>query len=221
MTHSLHRRGCVESLKNDFVLLVTPAVGINHTDAGPKLWRILDIVTDVGPINIGSYETGTIYTGVTVDEIKANMPETPRVRCAFSGKEKMQEVLRRVKEEDAGLSITVSGLIDEVLDMADKLDIKPHSVNYSLGIFGRTDLLPAEEVLEFVTMCGHGMISRHLVAKLIEDVRRGKKTINQAAVLMAQPCVCGIFNTERAEELLRKYTSVEKNGVEENKCCSQ
>lgn len=209
MTHSLHRRGCVESLKNDYVILVTPAVGINHEDAGPKLWRILDIITEVGPVNIGSYETGTIYTGATVDEIKANMPETPRVRCAFSSKEKMLEVLRRIKEEDLGLSVTVSGLIDEVLDMSNQLGIKPHSINYSLGVFGRTDLLPAEEILEFVTMCGHGMISQHLVVKLIEDVRRGKKTIKQAATLMAQPCVCGIFNTDRAEELLRKFTRVE------------
>jgi len=209
MTHSLHRRGCVESLKNDYVILVTPAVGINHEDAGPKLWRILDIITEVGPVNIGSYETGTIYTGATVEEIKANMPETPRVRCAFSSKEKMLEVLRRIKEEDLGLSVTVSGLIDEVLDMSNQLGIKPHSINYSLGVFGRTDLLPAEEILEFVTMCGHGMISQHLVVKLIEDVRRGKKTIKQAATLMAQPCVCGIFNTDRAEELLRKFTRVE------------
>ncbi|MEW6662513.1 MAG: hypothetical protein ACOY9Y_13980 [Bacillota bacterium] len=209
MTHSLHRRGCVESLKNDFVLLVTPAVGINHRDAGPKLRQILDIITEVGPINIGSYETGTIYTGVTIEEIKASMPETPRVRCAFSSKEKLLEVLRRIKEEDFGLSVTVSGLIEEVLDMADKLNLKPHSINYSLGIFGRTDLLPAEEVLEFVTMCGHGMISQYLVVKLIEDVRRGKKTVKQAATIMAQPCVCGIFNTERAEELLQKYVRAE------------
>lgn len=205
MTHSLHRRGCVESLKDDFVILVTPAVGINHQDAGPKLWKILDIITEVGPANIGSYETGTIYTGVTIDDIKANMPETPRVRCTFSSKEKMLEVLRRVKEADLGLSITVSGLNDDVLDMAKELGIKPHSINYSLGIFGRTDLLPAEEVLEYITMCGHGMISRNLVIKLIEDVRRGRKTVKEAAIQMAQPCVCGIFNPDRAEKLLRKY----------------
>jgi hypothetical protein len=203
----------VESLKNDFVILVTPAVGINHQDAGPKLRRILDIITEVGPINLGSYETGTIYTGVTVEEIKASMPETPRVRCAFSSKEKILEVVRRIKEEDFGLSVTVSGLNEEVLDIAKQLGIKPHSINYSLGIFGRTDLLPAEEVLEFVTMCGHGMISQHLVVKLIEDVRRGKKSIKEAAILMAQPCVCGIFNTERAEELLKKYVRAEDHSA--------
>ena len=97
MSHSLHRRGSICSLKDDFVILVTPAVGINHEGSGPKLWKVLDIITEIGPNNIGSYETGTIYSGVTIEEIRNSMPETPRVRCCFDSKEKMFEVLRRIK----------------------------------------------------------------------------------------------------------------------------
>ena len=205
MTHSLHRRGSACSLKDDFVILVTPAVNINHKDSGEKLWKILDIITEIGPNNIGSYETGTIYTGITIEDIRANMPETPRVRCCFDSKEKMHEVIRRIKEEDLGLSITVSGLNDEVLDICKDLDIKPHSVNYSLGVRGATELLPPEEVLELLTMCGHGMISKDLVKKAIDEVKRGKKTPYDAAVMVAQPCVCGIFNVSRAERLLSRY----------------
>lgn len=207
MSHSLHRRGCKESLKDDFVILITPSVGINHENSGPMLWKILDIITDVGPNNIGSYETGTIYTGVTIEQIKESMPETPRVRCCFDSKEKMFEVLKRIKELDAGLSVTISGINEDVLEMANKLDIKAHSINYSLGIFGRTELLPPEEVMEFITMCGHGMISKDLVIKTINDVRKGKKTLRDAAKIIAQPCVCGIFNVDRAEKLLSKYVS--------------
>jgi predicted transcriptional regulator len=207
MSHSLHRRGCKESLKDDFVILITPSVGINHENSGPMLWKILDIITDVGPNNIGSYETGTIYTGVTIEQIKESMPETPRVRCCFDSKEKMLEVLKRIKELDAGLSVTISGINEDVLEMANKLDIKAHSINYSLGIFGRTELLPPEEVMEFITMCGHGMISKDLVIKTINDVRKGKKTLRDAAKIIAQPCVCGIFNVDRAEKLLSKYVS--------------
>lgn len=209
MSHSLHRRGCNESLKDDFVILITPSVGINHENSGPMLWKILDIITDVRPNNIGSYETGTIYTGVTIEQIKESMPETPRVRCCFDSKEKMFEVLKRIKELDAGLSVTVSGINEDVLEMANKLDIKAHSINYSLGIFGRTELLPPEEVMEFITMCGHGMISKDLVIKTINDVRKGKKTLKDAAKIIAQPCVCGIFNVDRAEKLLQKYVSRE------------
>lgn len=205
MSHSLHRRGSACSLKDDFVILVTPAVNINHKDSGPKLWKMLDIVTEVGPNNIGSYETGTIYTGVTIDDIRNNMPETPRVRCCFDSKDKMFEVLKRVKEGDLGLSITVSGLNDDILDMCEKLEIEPHSVNYSLGIHGATEKLPPEEVLEILTMCGHGMISKSLVAKAIDQVKRGVKTPHEAAVMVAQPCVCGIFNVSRAEKLFSKY----------------
>lgn len=205
MSHSLHRRGSACSLKDDFVILVTPAVGINHEGSGPKLWKVLDVVTEVGPNNIGSYETGTIYSGVTIEEIRNSMPETPRVRCCFDSKEKMFEVLRRIKELDLGLSITVSGLNEEILDMCGRLEIRPHSVNYSLGIHGATEKLPPEELLEIITMCGHGMISRDLVAKAVQEVKSGRKTPHEAAVMVAQPCVCGIFNVTRAEKLLEKY----------------
>lgn len=205
MSHSLHRRGSVCSLKNDFVILVTPAVGINHENSGPKLWKILDIISEVGPNNIGSYETGTVYSGVTLEEIRESMPETPRVRCCFDSREKMFETLKRIKELDAGLSVTVSGLSEEILEMAEELGIKPHSINYSLGVHGRVDLLPPEEILEILTMCGHGMISRNLVAKAVDEVRSGKKTPRDAAVMVAQPCVCGIFNVTRAEKLFEKF----------------
>jgi len=205
MSHSLHRRGSECSLKNDFVILVTPSVGINHENSGPKLWKALDVITEVGPNNIGSYETGTIYSGVTIDEIRESMPETPRVRCCFDSKEKMFEVLRRIKDLDLGLSVTVSGLNDDILDMCQRLDIHPHSVNFSLGVHGATEKLPPEELLEIITMCGHGMISKDLVAKAVEDVKSGRKTPHEAAVMVAQPCVCGIFNVARAERLLEKY----------------
>jgi hypothetical protein len=205
MTHSLHRRGSACSLKDDFVILVTPAVNVNHVGSGSKLWKVLDIVTEVGPNNIGSYETGTIYTGATIEQIRSSMPETPRVRCCFDNKEKMLDVLKQIKEEDLGLSVVISGLNVDILDMCQQLDIKPHSANYSLGVHGATELLPPEEVLEILTMCGHGMISRDLVAKAIDEVKRGKKTPHDAAIMVAQPCVCGIFNVARAEKLFSRY----------------
>ena len=90
MSHSLHRRGTCESLKDDFVLLVTPSVGINNKGSADSLWKILDIVQEVGPDNLGSYETGTIYTGATVEEIRTAMGDTPRVRCCFDSREKMR-----------------------------------------------------------------------------------------------------------------------------------
>lgn len=205
MTHSLHRLGSPESLKNDFVVLVTPAVGINNVGSQDKLREILDYIFELGPTNIGSYETGTIFSGATLEEIKAKLSETPRVRVCFSSSEKVKKLIQFIKEKDYGLSVTISGLITGINDIARSLDIRPHSVNLSLGVHGKTADLPPPEVLEFVTMCGHGMISRELVERLIADVKAGRRTLENAAKEMARPCVCGIFNTDRAIQLLQKY----------------
>lgn len=208
MTHTLHRCGTEESLKNDYVLLVTAASGINHEGSREKLLKVLDVVWDVGPANIGSQHLGTVLQGYSLEEIKASLAEVPRVRCCFSSKEKMFEVIKRLKELDLGISVTVEGPTEDIVAMSRSLGIEPHSVNLSLDIWGKKDELPPEEILELVTMCGHGLISQYLVKKVIEDVKKGKSTPRQAAVEIGRPCVCGIYNPDRAEELLRKYVPI-------------
>ncbi|MDR3591980.1 MAG: hypothetical protein P4N41_20175 [Negativicutes bacterium] len=205
MTHSLHRRGTKESLEKDYVLLVTAAAEVNHWGSQEKLRKILDVVWEVGPANIGSYYAGTILAGYSIDQIRASLNDIPRVRCSFSSREKIEEVIRRLQEMDLGMSVTIEGPTKDVEEISQGLGIKPHSVNLSLDIWGKTEELPPEEILEFVTMCGHGMVSQHAVKKAIEDVKSGKKTPEQAAVTIGRPCVCGIFNPDRAVDLLRKY----------------
>ncbi|HPZ77147.1 MAG TPA: hypothetical protein PKX18_09270, partial [Thermosynergistes sp.] len=196
MTHSLHRRGDVESLRRDYVLLFTPAAGINHEGSHEKLEKIVDIVAEAGPTNIGSYDVKkNIYDGITIEDVKKNlrMSKVPRVRCCFSDKNKVLQVLKKVKEGDFGISVTVSGLIDEVLNMSKEINCKPHSINLSLGVWGRTEKLPDETIMEIVTMCGHGLLSKALVKKEAELVRKGKKSIRQAAEELARPCTCGSY----------------------------
>ncbi len=205
MSHSLHRRGTREKLENDYILLVTAASGINHEGSKEKLLKVLDLVWEIGPINTGSNETGTILSGVSVDEIKAGFTKVPRVRCCFDSEEKMREILRRLMEMDLGVSVTVSGLRDVVEDMCHEIGAKPHSANFSLDIWGKKEKLQSEEVLEFITMCGHGLISKALVIDTIEQVKCGKMTPEQGAVRMGSPCVCGLFNPTRAIEALQKY----------------
>ena len=53
MTHSLHRRGDRESLKEDFVVLGCPSTGINKKGAAPKmrmqvLVQVRKAATDLG-----------------------------------------------------------------------------------------------------------------------------------------------------------------------------
>ncbi|KJS83024.1 MAG: hypothetical protein JM58_13490 [Peptococcaceae bacterium BICA1-8] len=210
MTHSLHRRGTEESLKDDYVLLVTSAYGFNHEGSKDKMRKVLEEVFAEEPANIGSYDTGTILSGVDIQEIRDALNDVPRVRCSFSTKEKMLAVLKKIKELDQGMSVTVSGLTEEVLDMAKELEIKPHCINLSLEVWGNVEKLPSEEVLELVTMCGHGLISSGLVEDCIEKVKKGRMTTRDAAIKISHPCVCGIYNPDRAEKLLEKYVPLKE-----------
>lgn len=204
MTHSLHRRGTDESLKNDYVVLVTAASGVNHVGSKEGMYKILDVVFEIGPDNIGSNETGTVLSGVTLEEIRAGFTKVPRVRCNYASREKVFGAIKKIKELDTGMSVTISGPTGEILDMCKELGIKPHSVNFSLDIWGKMEKLPAEEVLELLTMCGHGLISRYLVEEIMEKVKEGKMTPQKAAEKIGHPCVCGIYNPVRAEKLLTK-----------------
>jgi hypothetical protein len=211
MTHSLHRRGTTESLKDDYVLLITAASGINHEGSQQNMSRILDIVLEAKPCNIGAYNSGTILSGVDIEDIKAwCLVKVPRIRCCFNSGAVVEEVIRKVKEVDSGLSVTVQGPIDDLHAMNGRLGIKPHSINLSLNIWGREGELPSEDILEFVTMCGHGLISAELVKKAIAQVKAGKKTPQQAANMLSHPCVSGIFNPERASVLFEKYVPLLK-----------
>ena len=111
------------------------AVGVNHYDAKEELLKILDKIFELNPSNIGSYETVTIFSGATIEDIKAQLSEISRVRCCFSEKEKIKKLVKYIKNNEFGLSVTLSGLTEEIISQAEELEIEPHSINLSLGIF--------------------------------------------------------------------------------------
>jgi hypothetical protein len=165
----------------------------------------LEIIREVGPTNLGSLESGgTIAGGLDWGAILDGLDDKSGIRCAFSSREKLEEVLRRVKTEDLGLSVTISGIVDDVYAMCDSVGLEPHSINISLGVHGNPALLAEESVREFTTMCGHALIASALVRKVMEDVKCGRSTPRDAAVEAARPCACGLYNIDRAEAILRK-----------------
>ncbi len=204
MTHSLHRQGSVESLKNDFVMYARCSRGINMEGAEPKVRRIVGIVFDEGPTNAGdSPHHSSIADGrLTREKALEYQKDTRGFICCFDDRDKMKRVLAKIKEADLGISIVVSGLIDEVMAMAREVGLKPHTINLSLGIRGKRDLLPGPEVLQFSTMCGHGLVATKLVRKAVAEVEAGTKTPEEAARMVGKPCICGIANLARAAELL-------------------
>ncbi len=204
MTHSLHRRGSVDSLKDDFVFIARSSVDVNRKGCGPKFHRIRQILHEAGPANAGMMETGeNMARGNFVDTWLARTSDDTIIAATFSSREKVKRVLRQLKEEDLGISITISGLISEVFGLAQEVGLKPHTVNLSLGVHGRTDLLPTEETLQVTTMCGHALAATSLARELKAKIRAGGITAKEAARQLAEPCVCGIFNVERAEAMLK------------------
>jgi len=206
MTHSLHRQGTVESLKNDYVMYARSAKGINMETAREKLMRIVEIAFEEGLNNSGSsYHRASVAAGNWDKEAAmAAQKDTYGFICCYDDREKMKRVLERLKEEDLGISIVVSGLIDQVMDMAREVGLQPHTINLSLGIRGKKELLPGPEVLEFTSMCGHALVANNLVRKAMEDVKTGAKTPEEAARMVGTPCLCGIVNLTRAAEKLQQ-----------------
>lgn len=203
MTHSLHRRGTEENLKNDYVIISRPAMGINHEGCAPRLRRSLEIIFDVGPTNLGSLTTKENMTlGLDPQDMISKMEDNSPIMCCFDDREKVNQVIARLKKEDLGISVVVTGLLDDVIDLCNENGLTPHSVDISLGIHGNTDLLPEDEVLNITTMCGHGMISAGLVKQMKKCVKEGKVSPEEAAKVLAAPCLCGIFNIKRAERLI-------------------
>ncbi len=204
MTHSLHRLGEERSLEKDYVLLCTPAAGISTKGAREKLQRILDLVMEIGPVNIGFYGFGSTISGLRIQEVRESLEDHSRLRCCFDDREKVKEILRRLHSEDLGLSVTVSGPTSELVDIGHELGLTPHTINMSCGIFGRADLLPDKGILEISTMCGHGMIAHGLVEHVIDKLRSGKTEMHEAVRTLGGPCTCGIFNPTRAQEILQR-----------------
>jgi hypothetical protein len=203
VTHALHRAG--DTFQNDWVIYLYPAREFKHPGAAEKLVDLTDIVQEEHACNYAGYEIKkNIHGGMTFEEIKANITDKGRFFSVFSTKEDFVNALRRIKEYDAGLSVVVAALTDEVREIARDLDMEPHTINMSLGIFGNIAILPDMEILEVTTMCGHGMVSPYLVRKILAKIKKGWINIEEGAIELAKPCVCGIFNPVKASELLRK-----------------
>ena len=202
MTHTLHRTGSPESLSRDYVLLFMPSKDINHVGSGPKLRRMLEICLENGAIRIGDCRLGNQYYQGGVDKLLAHVEDRAVVHGVFNDPDRVVAALKQLKAEDPGLSVVVSGLFDKVRECCGKSGLTPHTVNNTLGRWGKTDRLPPQDVLELNTMCGHGMVTVKLIEDTAAKVKSGEMTAEQGAERLFKPCMCGIFNADRAARLL-------------------
>jgi len=205
MTHTNHRLGDRDSISRDYVVFMYAARGINDKDAGVKLQEFMKMGYKYGPVNAGPARTGDRFM-IEPNKVLERISRVTSAYLVYDSKDKAESLVADVVKADLGLSVIVSGLFDEVGCMCEKAGIKSHTAMCSLGVWGKTDLLPAdEELLDIATMCGHSMVGFNLIRKMAEEVRTGNITLEEASCTLARPCSCGVFNPARARELIQKF----------------
>jgi hypothetical protein len=217
MTNTLHRYG--QNFDDDYIVFAIPARGVNDGNAAEKERRFLEIARKYNPVNMGDASHGGIFRpskelnpsvhwnrhdAKDIETVVNGVSSPTTVAAVFDNADAVVAFVKELKAEDIGLSINISGGLDKVRECARRAGLERHSVEYSLGFFGQTDRMADRETLELSTMCGHGMVSFGLARKLIEWVKQGRRSPEQAAATMARFCSCGVFNPARACRLLRE-----------------
>jgi hypothetical protein len=217
MTNTLHRFGDAASFYDDYVVFAIPSRGKNDKGCLPKLKEFLRMATSFSPVNLGDASHGGALRpckdmnptqhwnrDMTPDfEAVINGVDTPTtVAAVFDKRINAEEFVKAVRQADLGLCINISTSIDGAEQCCFAAGIPRHSVGYSLGFEGKTEKLPATQVLSLSTMCGHGMISHSLAKKMIDWVKEGRRTPEEAVTYMARFCSCGVYNPSRAKRIL-------------------
>ncbi len=211
MTHSLHRRGSVKDLHEDYVVLFYSSKGINREGSEEKMRQIWEVLSryEQDLVNFGNHypnwSGGELYN---MEDLKKAY--SPINMVVFKDVERLKACLKEIKERDFGISVVVSGLYEETKKICSEIGLSPHTVNLSLGIHGKTEKLPEENVLEIHTMCGHAVVPFNLILHMVKEINEGKITCREAAKKLSRLCDCSIFNTYRAEKILRKMTTANK-----------
>jgi hypothetical protein len=213
MTHSNHRRGSRKSLLGDWVVLVRGDVG----GKPEEMKRIMEIFGDHNPIGLIKKRSLPAQRwmknwkeGMGLREIVENPDPPVYAAGVYTEKDDVEGVIRDLEREEQGLCIVVSGIFDEVFDICKKTGTGPHTVNLSMETIGRTELLPDERILDIETMCGHSLVGEHLTRHLIDRVRKGKMTAEEAGLELGKQCVCNYFNQHRAAEIIEEYIAAQR-----------
>lgn len=219
MTNTLHRYGSAESFSDDYIVFATPSRGNNDIGSVPKLKRFLELSLPFKPVNLGDPAHGgalrpsrelhmsSNWNRDTTPDFRSvidGIDEPASVVAIFDTRSAAERFLKVAAEADLGLSINISTSVDGALECCAFAGLTRHSVGYSLGFEGSTQKLPNTQVLTLSSMCGHGMISSSLAKKMIDWVKEGRRTPEEASCCLARFCSCGVFNPVRARRVLEE-----------------
>ena len=209
MTHSLHRSGDIESQKKDFCWFMYQTKNVNDKDIRGRALEYIASAEAVGSENWGDVKTGPV-TRFESKYIQDRISDKSRLRGVFTKKQQIIDFLKDLKKKDIGLSCVITGVLSEVIPACKEAGVTPHSINYSLGVWGNKKRLPSEEVLSITTMCGHHMIPPKFVEHIQTRVDSGKMTPEDGAVELSSFCYCGIFNQVRCAQILKVISETQK-----------
>ena len=219
MTNTLHRFGDANSFRDDFVVICVPSRGRNDENVVPKLKRFLELALKHGPVNLGDSRHGGALRpsrhmnplshwkrDITPDfeEVIRGLDTATTAAAVFDNRAAAEAFVKDVRDADLGVSVNISTSIDGALQCCEAAGLARHSAGYSLGFEGKTEHLPSSDVLSLSTMCGHGMVSTSLAKKMIDWVREGRRTPEQACTYLSRFSSCGVFNPARAERILEE-----------------
>ncbi len=229
MTNTLHRFGKPDDLKDDYIVFTLTCPGINDVGAVQKARDFLRVALKYNPVNLaGNSKYGPIFRPeknlnpfklyargrketVSPEQVIEEMKPLGGALVVFDKKQALEGFLKEIGEMDLGLSVNVSSLVEDIREMAPRIGLWPHSINYALGFRGNLYRLPDQYVLALTTMCGHGLIAGNFAKKMIDRVKEGRLAPEKAGGYMAKFCVCGAFNTSRAVRILREARMSKSN----------
>jgi hypothetical protein len=219
MTHTSHRRGDRKSLEGDYIILSRME---DYTlEVQEKTRTLVRICAKYNPVGLRIFDKdgrsvrylkgwekkqdSGIWFSSTLEEILKIAEEPVRFSHAiYTNIGEVRKVIEELNKAELGLGIVISGIFDKVFDICKEVGTGPHTVNLSAETLGNTKLLPEPRILELLTMCGHDYVSRYLTEYLIERVREGKITEEEAAIELGKQCICNIFNPVRGAKLIKK-----------------
>jgi hypothetical protein len=216
VTHSLHRSGDLESQKKDFCWFMYQTKGVNDKDIRDRALAYIAAAEAADSENWGDVKTGPI-TRFSSQHIKERISDKSRLRGVFTNKEQIVKFLRDIKSKDLGMSCVIAGVLSEVLPACKEAGVVPHSINYSLGVWGNKKRLPDEKTLSITTMCGHHMIPPKFVEYIQKKVNKGKLTPDEGALELSNFCYCGIFNQVRCAEILKVSAALVKTKAKKSR----
>lgn len=236
MTNTLHRFGSARSFSDDIIVFALPALGKSGQDeALPVLKRFMEIALEYNPVNMGDARNGgalrsTRYRNVFAhwfkrnksdfDQVLKTMTKATTMSVVFDNLPAAQAFVKRVKEEDFGISVNISTSLENALACCEFAGIARHSMNYSLGFGDMDDNIPDKHAIMLSTMCGHGMIAHTLARKMIGFVKEGRRSPEDAASSLQRFCSCGIFNKTRACRIFEDARiGARKEFATRDRCC--